>query len=633
MNRVSKFLFIGILLTGAANLLSQTTAFTYQGRLDLSGSPANGTFDFEFLLFGSESGGTQIGSTVSRNGVSVANGMFSVSLDFGNQFPGSSRFIEIRVRQVGGGAYTTLSPRHPISSNPYAVRSLTAATAEAVTVGGIPSGSGNYIQNTNTQQPSSNFNISGNGTVGGTLSGSTVNAATQYNIGGNRVLSVSNIENTVVGINAGSSLTTSTGNTFFGHSAGQSTTNSSSNSFFGHRAGRLNTGTGNSFFGSTAGEANTTGGGNSFFGQSAGDSNTTASFNSFFGTAAGQANTTGTQNSFFGRHAGFTNVNGNENSYYGFEAGRNATSSFNSFFGSGSGRANTTGAANSFFGTTAGAGNTEGSDNSFFGVNTGISNTVGSGNSYFGRRAGRESTGSDNTAVGIDAGRNNLTGNSNTFLGANADASATNLTFATAIGAGSRVGTSNTVVLGRNSDSVRVPGSLTAATLNVTGLAEIGGNLYLDTSGSLRFINMTNQGSGTQICFYFNEITRYGLTICPSSIRYKSNVRPFEKGMDYLMRLRPVAFDWRSTQGSRIGLIAEEVADIDDRLSVELNGKIEGIDFDGITSVLVRAAQEQQHEIEELRRTVLEQKEQIKELKALLCELKPASKLCSGLDQ
>src|SRR5207244_3079357 len=54
--------------------------------------------------------------------------------------------------------------------------------------GSLPSGSANYVQNTTTQQASSNFNISDNGTAGGTLSGNTMNAATQYNIAGIRVL-------------------------------------------------------------------------------------------------------------------------------------------------------------------------------------------------------------------------------------------------------------------------------------------------------------------------------------------------------------------------------------------------------------------------------------------------------------
>src|SRR5438874_9399807 len=44
----------------------------------------------------------------------------------------------------------------------------------AIAVASVPGGSGNYIQNATTQQASSNFNISGNGNAGGTLSGNIV---------------------------------------------------------------------------------------------------------------------------------------------------------------------------------------------------------------------------------------------------------------------------------------------------------------------------------------------------------------------------------------------------------------------------------------------------------------------------
>ncbi|PYS38568.1 MAG: hypothetical protein DMF71_16650, partial [Acidobacteria bacterium] len=49
--------------------------------------------------------------------------------------------------------------------------------------------SSNYIQNGTNQQATSNFSISGDGTAAGTLSSNIVNAAKQYNIGGNRILS------------------------------------------------------------------------------------------------------------------------------------------------------------------------------------------------------------------------------------------------------------------------------------------------------------------------------------------------------------------------------------------------------------------------------------------------------------
>ena len=49
----------------------QSADFTYQGNLQNGASPANGTYDFEFLLWDALSGGTQLGSTLARNNVAV----------------------------------------------------------------------------------------------------------------------------------------------------------------------------------------------------------------------------------------------------------------------------------------------------------------------------------------------------------------------------------------------------------------------------------------------------------------------------------------------------------------------------------------------------------------------------------
>src|SRR6185295_13953496 len=77
-------------------------------------------------------------------------------------------------------------------------------------------GSSNYIQNGTSAQASTNFNILGNGTAGGTLSGNVVNSATQFNIGGNRVLSNAGNSNLFAGVSAGASNTTGALNTFVG---------------------------------------------------------------------------------------------------------------------------------------------------------------------------------------------------------------------------------------------------------------------------------------------------------------------------------------------------------------------------------------------------------------------------------
>src|SRR6266480_2772570 len=188
---------------GATTARAQTSSFTYQGRLTDGGAVANGNYDLQFALFDSLSGGAQVGSTQTINTVAVSNGVFTVSLDFGaSAFTGASRFLEISARPTGG-SFTLLTPRQPITSTPYAVRSLNASSADSVPASGVPAGSGNYIQNSAGQQASSNFNISGNGTAGGTLSGNVVNTTTQYNLNGSRILSNAGSGNLLAAVGAG----------------------------------------------------------------------------------------------------------------------------------------------------------------------------------------------------------------------------------------------------------------------------------------------------------------------------------------------------------------------------------------------------------------------------------------------
>lgn len=159
-----------LLCVGAS---AQTTEFTYQGSMKDNSAPADGSYDFEFSLFDAVTGGSQLGSTVTRGGVSVANGVFNVSLDFGSQFPGSARFLEIRTRQTGTGAYTTLNPRQPVTSAPYSVKSLTAANAEQL--GGVPSiGFLQLTGGTITGSLSVNGTITGNGSGVTNIIGSNI---------------------------------------------------------------------------------------------------------------------------------------------------------------------------------------------------------------------------------------------------------------------------------------------------------------------------------------------------------------------------------------------------------------------------------------------------------------------------
>ncbi len=98
------------------------TAFTYQGRLVLDGSPASGDYDFRFDLYDVGFGGTPLGTKLISIS-SLTDGLFKLDLDFGSGiFTGDARFLEISVRQTGSpGGYTTLIPRQQLRPTPYAL--------------------------------------------------------------------------------------------------------------------------------------------------------------------------------------------------------------------------------------------------------------------------------------------------------------------------------------------------------------------------------------------------------------------------------------------------------------------------------------------------------------------------------
>jgi hypothetical protein len=131
--------FIVLLLLAAcfftrpAAATTQST-FTYQGKLTDAGIPANGAYDFQFRLYNQAVGGTQIGSTVTNDALTVLNGLFTSDLDFGaSAFDGSDRFLLISIRPGGSaGAYTDLASRQGVRPSPYAIHA-----GDSATVGGV----------------------------------------------------------------------------------------------------------------------------------------------------------------------------------------------------------------------------------------------------------------------------------------------------------------------------------------------------------------------------------------------------------------------------------------------------------------------------------------------------------------
>ena len=116
-------IMVSLLAFLAGNIVAAPigTAFTYQGKLKSGTDAATGLYDFSFALFDAASSGTQKGPTVNTNGLPVTNGLFTATLDFGNVFDTTARWLAVWVKTNGAATYTPLTPRQPLTPTPCAL--------------------------------------------------------------------------------------------------------------------------------------------------------------------------------------------------------------------------------------------------------------------------------------------------------------------------------------------------------------------------------------------------------------------------------------------------------------------------------------------------------------------------------
>ena len=209
-----------------------------------------------------------------------------------------------------------------------------------------------------------------------------------------------------------------------------------------------------------------------------------------FGYGAGQ-NGSGTYSVAIGYRAMYQNL-GYQNTAVGSYALGNSTGSYNTAVGYGVLYANTSGNANTGVGYGAFSSNTTGYNNCAYGYNTMRSNTYGNFNTAFGYQALFYTTGSQyNTAVGYNAGLSYDLGYNNTILGANCG--------------GSFAGQYNMVAIGQG---VVCPDNSTA---------RIGNSATWSIGGWAGWSNFSDG-------------------------RYKKDVKEDVKGLDFILKLRPVTY-------------------------------------------------------------------------------------------
>ncbi len=243
--------------------------------------------------------------------------------------------------------------------------------------------------------------------------------------------------NTILGINAGNSLTTGNSNIAIGFEAARDTTTTSAVIAIGSKAGRVaTTGIGETIIiGNFAMNSNTGAAKSVIIGGQAGW-NASGGQGLSIGYLAAPSNTNVGHHSI-GYQAGFSQTSGIQNTNIGYEAGyNNTTNAFRTCIGYKAGKLNT-GSGNTFIGNNAGAdrANVEGHSTAVgnsagryweSGSNTALGENAGqyaNGTSRYNVMVGRDAIGgsfgskSNNVGVGYRAGYNLTTGFRNVLLG------------------------------------------------------------------------------------------------------------------------------------------------------------------------------------------------------------------------
>jgi hypothetical protein len=331
---------------------AQGTAFTYQGQLQNNGSPASGSYDLAFTLYNTNITGVAIAGPVTNSAVTVTNGLFTTTVDFGpGVFTGASNWLEITVSTNGANNFTTLAPRQQLTPAPYALYAESASglsgtllAAQLSSVGNTSGGYGNFFVG-----PSGNSTTSGsdNTAIGVSALGFTdgsdntamgadalgynggsdntamgfealFNGYGSYNIGLGFRAGFNFIENESSNIDIGNPGVTGDNN-IIRIGSGQSQT---------FIAGVIN-GNGGGLTSLNASQltsiGNTSGGSGNFFVGPSGNSTMSGGFNTAIGAGALLYNTSGQYNTAIGFGALYNNTNGSSNIALGYEAGSNIT--------------------------------------------------------------------------------------------------------------------------------------------------------------------------------------------------------------------------------------------------------------------------------------------------------------------
>jgi len=329
-------------------------------------------------------------------------------------------------------------------------------------------------------------------------------------------------------------------NVSLGYKSLYSNTTGYRNTAGGYNSLHTNTiGNRNTAFGANSLRQNATGDVNTAYGSSSLYSNSTGSANTAVGTQSLFYSTSGDNNTALGRYSMYQNTTGYANTASGTQAlWQNTTGYYNTSMGYLSLSGNTSGHENTAIGTWALHSNSTASYNTAVGQQTLYTNTTGSDNTAFGYKTLYfNSTGDNNTASGYLALYDNTSGYENTAIGS--------------------YSFSNTTTAGRN-----VGVGYNAGVNNITGFynTAVGWQCGPSTSD---IKNSTALGRGAtttawnQIRIGNNIISSIGGQVGWTTVsdkRFKKEIRDDVVGLDFIMALQPVSYQFNLEEMDRFTL-------------------------------------------------------------------------------
>jgi len=308
---------------------------------------------------------------------------------------------------------------------------------------------------------------------------------------------------------------------------------------------------------------------NYFIGHHSGDNISSGQLNLFLGWESGSFTNTGSRNVFIGPLSGYKNSNGFGNVFIGHEAGYHNTNIDSSAC------INTEGDYNVYIGYGSGKHLIKGRYNTYIGFGSGANGLTGEYNTFVGNQAGNQNTGNNNVYLGVKAGEVNHGGNNNVMIGNYAGYLSGDGSDNVFIGyqAGYFQSGSERLYIANNSGTPLIYGEFNTPMVRING--------DLDVTGGYTKI---------------------------SDIQLKTNLIPFESGLEKILLLTTYYFHWNDEaiknfklkNKQQIGLNAQDVEKIfPEFVSKDSNG-YKSIDYLKLTPVFVEAIKEQQQKINQL---------------------------------